>query len=239
MLTTLVAALFTGLLVVGVPALSYSTARNRQIREIPRVALYASAIFSQWLLTLLGLGVVFFVARPVLVQGFARVPLTEVLRWALPIALAALVALVLVVFCERRGWLPRESELVYLLIPETPREKLWSVLIVAPTAAFCEEFLFRGFLLAQLEQWFHSVPWAWVVCSVAFGLAHFYQGWSGMTRAGLLGALLAYPVVRLGNLYPSMFAHWLIDTVALVWLGPWMVQQSRKAERATLHDYEP
>jgi hypothetical protein len=175
----------------------------------------------------------------VLVQGFARVPLTEVLRWALPIALAALVALVLVVFCERRGWLPRESELVYLLIPETPREKLWSVLIVAPTAAFCEEFLFRGFLLAQLEQWFHSVPWAWVVCSVAFGLAHFYQGWSGMTRAGLLGALLAYPVVRLGNLYPSMFAHWLIDTVALVWLGPWMVQQSRKAERATLHDYEP
>jgi len=54
-----------------------------------------------------------------------------------------------------------------------------------------------------------------------------------------LGALLAYPVVRLGNLYPSMFAHWLIDTVALVWLGPCMVHQSLHAEWADRQDSEP
>ena len=76
----------------------------------------------------------------------------------------------------------------------------------------------------------HSISWAWVLCSVAFGLAHFYQGWSGMTRAGLLGALLAYPVVRLGNLYPSMLAHWLIDAVALAWLGPWLIRKRRSLE---------
>ena len=114
-------------------------------------------------------------------------------------------------------------DLVYLLIPETPREKLWAVLIVSPTAAFCEEFLFRGYLLTQFHDWLHSLLWAWVVSSVAFGLAHFYQGWSGMIRAGLLGALLAYPVVRWGNLYPAMLAHWMIDTVALLWLGSWMM----------------
>jgi membrane protease YdiL (CAAX protease family) len=230
MLTTLIAALFTGLLVVGVPALSYSTARNHQLREMPRLALYASAILSQWLLTLLGWGVVFVVAPSVLVKGFARLPLAEVLRWAAAIALASLGALVLVIAGERRGWLPQESELVNLLIPETPREKLWAILIVAPTAAFCEEFLFRGFLFAQLQQWLHSAPWAWVVCSAAFGLAHCYQGWSGMTRAGMLGALLTFPVARLGSLYPSMLAHWLIDAVALVWLGPWMLHKSLKAE---------
>jgi membrane protease YdiL (CAAX protease family) len=39
-------------------------------------------------------------------------------------------------------------------------------------------------------------------------------------RAAVLGALLAYPVVRLGSLYPSMLAHGLIDALALVWLGP-------------------
>jgi membrane protease YdiL (CAAX protease family) len=141
--------------------------------------------------------------------------------------LAALLALGVVIFCERRGWLPHESDLVYRLIPETTREKLWGALIIAPTAAFCEEFLFRGYLLTQLHDWLHSLSWAWVVCSLAFGLAHCYQGWSGITRAGLLGALLAYPVVRLGSLYPAMLAHWMIDAIALVWLGPWLLRKDK------------
>jgi membrane protease YdiL (CAAX protease family) len=222
MFTTLIAIVFTLVLVVGVPALSYSTARNSEIRKMPRLALYLSAAFSQWLLTVVGLGVVFLVARRVFVQGFAALPWSLTLEWGVGIAAAALLALSMVILCERRGWLPRESDLVYLLIPETPRERLWALLVIAPTAAFCEEFLFRGYLLTQLHDWLHSLLWAWVVSSLAFGLAHCYQGWSGMTRAGLLGALLAYPVVRSGSLYPAMLAHWMIDTVALLWLGSWM-----------------
>ena len=50
-----------------------------------------------------------------------------------------------------------------------------------------------------------------------------------MIRAGLLGALLAYPVVRWGNLYPAMLAHWLIDTVALLWLGSWMERKGSES----------
>ena len=223
MLSIVTAVIFTLLLVVGVPALSYATGRNPDIYAMPRLNLYLSAIFSQWLLTLIGGGVVFMIKRQVFVKGFAALPLGAAVGWSLGIALAALLALMMVIFCERRGWLPRESDLVYLLIPESPREKLWGAFIIAPTAAFCEEFLFRGYLLAQLHDWLHSMMWAWLACSVAFGLAHFYQGWSGMTRAGLLGALLAYPVVRWGSLYPSMLAHWMIDAVALVWLGPWMI----------------
>jgi membrane protease YdiL (CAAX protease family) len=229
MLTTLIAALFTALLVGGVPALSYSSTRNSQVRELPRLALYVSAVFSQWVLTVLGLGVVFLVARDVFRTGFRAVPLVDALGWAAGIALVSLLALGLVLLGERRGWLPQESELVSLLIPETTREKVWSVVIVAPTAAFCEEFLFRGFLLTQLNHWFHSVGWAWVACSVAFGLAHSYQGWSGMIRAGLLGALLAYPVMRFGSLYPSILAHWLIDAVVL-WLGRWLIPKDASLE---------
>ncbi len=230
MFTTLIAILFTLVLVVGVPALSYFTSRNSEIRKMPRLGLYHSAVFSQWLITVVALGVVFLIARKVFVKGFAALPLTPTLEWGAGIAVAALLALSLVILCERRGWLPRECDLVYLLIPETPREKLWAVLIVAPTAAFCEEFLFRGYLLTQMHDWLHSLLWAWVVSSVAFGLAHFYQGWSGMIRAGLLGALLAYPVVRWGSLYPAMLAHWMIDTVALLWLGPWMVRKDTATE---------
>jgi membrane protease YdiL (CAAX protease family) len=230
MFNTLIAALFTAMLVVGVPMLSYSTARNSQIRELPRLTIYASAVFSQWVLALLGSGVVFLVAPEVFRVGFRVLPLVDALGWAAGIALVSLLALGLVLLCEHRGWLPQESELVNLLIPETTREKVWSVAIVAPTAAFCEEFLYRGFLPTQLTHWFHSTGWAWVMCSVAFGLAHSYQGWGGMIRAGLLGALLAYPVVQFGSLYPSMLAHWLIDAVALIWLGRWLSRKDDSVE---------
>jgi uncharacterized protein len=231
---TATAIVFTLGLVVGVPALSYLTGRNSEIRKLPRLNLYGSAVLSQWILTLVALGVVFLIARNVFTRGFAVVALRPSLEWGVGIALAALVALGLVAWGEGQGWLPRESDLVYLLIPETPREKLWAALIVAPTAAFCEEFLFRGYLLTQFNDWLHSLLWAWVASSLAFGLAHFYQGWGGMTRAGLLGALLAYPVVRYGSLYPPMLAHWLIDTVALLWLGPWMLRREVAADRRML-----
>jgi membrane protease YdiL (CAAX protease family) len=225
MFTTLLAIVFSLVLVGGVPALSYSTARNTELWKIPRLGLYISAVFSQWLLTIVGLGVVYVVARKVFVQGFAAMPLRPALEWGAGITVAAVLGLGLVIWCEGRGWLPREPDLVYLLIPETSREKLWAFLILSPTAAFCEEFLFRGYLLTQLHDWLHSLMWAWVVSCVAFGLAHCYQGWSGMTRAGLLGALLAYPVVRWGSLYPAMLAHWMIDSAALLWLGPLMLRR--------------
>lgn len=219
MLSRLVAFLFIILLAAGVPALSFVTARQSQIRWIPRLSLYLSAVLSQWLLAGLGL-LVLLISRPVFAVGFRGVAPSVVIRWAGILAAISLAGLGISLLLERRGWWPRESELVYLLIPETRREKLWCVLILAPTAAFCEEFLYRGYFLAQLGQWFHSLSWAWGASSIAFGLAHVYQGWSGMLRAAVLGALLAYPVVRLGSLYPSMITHGLIDALALAWLGP-------------------
>ena len=233
MFTTLIAVLFALVLVVGVPALSYSTARNSEITRMPRLGLYLSAIFSQWLLTVIGVAVVYLAAREVFVRGFAALPWSVVLEWGVGVALAAILGLGLVVLAERRGWLPPESILVHLLVPETSHEKLWAVLIISPTAAFCEEFLYRGFLLQQTHDWSHSLLCAWVVSSVAFGLAHCYQGWSGVTRAALLGALLAYPVVRWESLYPAMLAHWMIDTVALLWLGPLVVPRHRTSERTS------
>jgi uncharacterized protein len=233
MFTTLIAVLFTLVLVAGVPALSYSTARSKDVGKLPRLGLYLSAVISQWLLTVVGLAVVFLVARKVFVRGFATMPLVPLLKSSAGIALAAILALTLVILGERRGWLPRESDLIYLLVPQTPREKVWAVLIISPTAAFCEEFLYRGFLLTQMHDWLHSLLWAWVVSSIAFGLAHCYQGWSGMARAALLGALLAYPVVHWGSLYPAMLAHWMIDSLALLWLGRWLAPNGAAGERPT------
>jgi membrane protease YdiL (CAAX protease family) len=227
MFTKLTATLFVLLLVVVVPILSSKTARRLRVRDIPRLALYLSAAISQWLLAALCLAVVLLTSRGLLLESFGVISLVELVRWVTIVTAACLGGLGAVIWLENRGLIPQESELVRLLIPETRREKLWAVLILAPTAAFCEEFVYRGYLLTELSHWFHSLIWAWVISSVAFGLAHAYQGWSGMTRAALLGALLAYPFVRLGNLYPSMLAHGLIDAVALAWLGPLMVRQEK------------
>ena len=146
--------------------------------------------------------------------------------WTGGLALGALAALGLVVTLERFGLWPEESDLVHLLIPETRREKLLAVCLVAPTAAFCEELLYRGYLHAQLLRWSDSVAAALILGAVAFGLAHAYQGVQGMARAALLGALLAVPVIRTGSLWPSMAAHFVIDAVALIWLGPRLLRRS-------------
>ena len=220
MLAKLAGILFVFLLVAGVPALSFLTARRPQLRVIPRLDLYLSAIISQWILAALGALVVLAAGPGFRATGFRAIAALACVRWAALLTGVALAALGLVLLLEHLGWWPEEHELVRLLLPETRREKLWAVLTLAPTAALCEEFLYRGYLLAQLGQWMRITPWAWVWSSVAFGMAHAYQGWNGMVRAVLLGGLLAYPMVHLGSLYPSMVAHFLIDALALAWLGP-------------------
>jgi membrane protease YdiL (CAAX protease family) len=225
MLARVLLVLFILFLVVGVPVLSLSTARDSQVRQMPRVALYLSAAISQWVLAGLGLLIFFLSSLSAFSIGFRTLAPVTALTWAGALAALSVVGIRLGLFFERRGWWPPEAELVYLLIPKTRQEKLWSVLLLAPTAALCEEFLYRGFLLAQLTQWLRSGAWAWAASSLAFGLAHVYQGWNGMLRASLLGALLAYPVIHFGSLYPSMLAHGLIDVLAFAWLGPKFLPQ--------------
>ncbi len=220
MLSELLGIFFAVLLFAGVPILSYVTAQDPRIRQAPRLALYFSAVLSQWILTGAGIMVVLVTTSNFARLGFRPVAFAAAASWTGALILISLAAMGATALLERLGWWPEESELVRLLIPTAAREKIWAVLVLAPTAGFCEEFLYRGFLLIQFTQWFHSVNWAWAASSLAFGLAHTYQGASGVARAALLGALLTYPVIHLGSLYPSMAAHFVIDAVALAWLGP-------------------
>jgi membrane protease YdiL (CAAX protease family) len=225
MLPRVLPVLFILFLVVGVPVLSLSTARDHQVCQMPRLALYLSAAISQWVLGGMGLLIFFLSSLSASSVGFRPLGPMATLTWAGALVTMSLAGILLGLFLERRGWWPPEAELIYLLVPKTRQEKLCSVLLLAPTAALCEEFLYRGFLLAQLTQWLHSGAGAWAGSSLAFGLAHAYQGWNGMVRASLLGALLAYPVIHFGSLYPSMLAHGLLDALAFAWLGPKFLPQ--------------
>jgi membrane protease YdiL (CAAX protease family) len=219
-------AAFVIVMVAVVPVLSYRTARSPEIFALPRTKLYSSAVISQWLLAVLGMAVFFLTSMSLSDVGLRPVSLRPFIVWTALPTVISLAALAIVVCLESIGWWPREPELVNALIPRTRLEKMWAVLLVAPTAAVCEELLYRGILLAELSRWFHCAALECAISSSAFGLAHLYQGFNGVVRAALLGALLAAPVIRLGSLYPSMASHFLIDVVALVWLGPKMLKKS-------------
>ncbi len=220
MLAEVARAVWVICLVVAVPTLSLKTTRPELLRQIPRLALYLSAVLSQWALVAATLAVVEISGGNWAALGLRSARLMTLAAWAIGLAGVIVSGLGGVLFLERRGWWPAEPETVLLLMPETRKEKWWALLIVAPTAGLCEEFLYRGFLLGALSAWFHSASWGLATSSLAFGLAHTYQGSQGVARATVLGALLAVSVLCTGSLYPAMLAHFLVDATALLWLGP-------------------
>lgn len=219
----IIRAVFVLLVLAGVPVLSISTVHSREILILPRKAVYFSAAVSQWLLALLTF--VIALITPGGLQAFHAIQPGAFGKWVGVLTLISLVGLGVVLVLEAKGWWPQESLWVQALIPRTTSEKFLGAVLIAPTAGFCEEFVYRGYLLGQLSHYLHSTVWAWIVSSLAFGMAHAYQKPNGVVRASLLGGLLAWPVVRLGSVYPSMVAHFLIDAVALVWLGSFSLKR--------------
>ena len=94
-------------------------------------------------------------------------------------------------------------------LPHTDRE-LRGFYGVSITAGIVEEIVYRGFVLWYLG---HFMPlWAAViVSSIAFGLAHGYQGASGALRCGLVGLAFGIVYVVTGSIWVPILAHILLD----------------------------
>lgn len=100
------------------------------------------------------------------------------------------------------------------------------------SAGFCEEAIFRGFVMRQAADAKLSVTIQILLSAILFGLAH--GGWGAVGPGGnfnivaaigatvstaILGLLLAIAfVVGKRSLTPVMFAHGLIDVVMEPWL---------------------
>jgi membrane protease YdiL (CAAX protease family) len=99
------------------------------------------------------------------------------------------------------------------------------------TAGFCEEVLFRAFLMTEFAKAGHGKVMQVFVPGLSFGLAHagyLNQGllvWLGiMLPTALLGMMwgIAYLLGR-RSLVPPMVAHFLNDATALPWILFFMV----------------
>lgn len=91
------------------------------------------------------------------------------------------------------------------------RVDLWGWLIVALCAGIGEEIVYRGVMLQLWERVSGSWGIAVAICSIAFALAHFLQGWRSMAIIAVM-ALSNHWIVRIsGNLYTAMFVHVTYD----------------------------
>lgn len=108
---------------------------------------------------------------------------------------------------------------------------LFAALVLGTTAGFCEEVLFRAFLMTEFAEAGYGKAVQVLVPGVAFGLAH-----AGYLNQGFLVWLgIAVPTAFLGmmwgiayllgrrSLVPTIVAHFLNDATALPWITFFMM----------------
>jgi uncharacterized protein len=89
-------------------------------------------------------------------------------------------------------------------------------LILASSMAtgYCEELLFRSYLMRRLGQAGLSPIWSGLVSSLLFGSGHGYQGIVGIVSGSLLGLYFAWRWHAGRNIHEIAIGHGLFDSAA-------------------------
>jgi hypothetical protein len=110
---------------------------------------------------------------------------------------------------DARASLRQQFGPVIAVLPRTRTELYWFG-GASLTAGFCEEFLFRGYFIWALAPWLGW--WGAAALSLSFfAVGHVYQGWNGVLRTGVVGALYTLVVALSGSLWPAIVLHALLD----------------------------
>ena len=125
------------------------------------------------------------------------------------------------------GWLGKQPDLDdFRILHHNIPMSLVALGLTWSLAAFGEEMVWRGYLMHRIADLFGRTGFAWGVstfaASAAFGLAHGYQGLTGVLTESFAGLWLAliYLATR-RNLAVPIIAHGIQDTidVVLLYLG--------------------
>jgi membrane protease YdiL (CAAX protease family) len=137
-------------------------------------------------------------------RGFAA--LAEDVGAAAVFWTAAVVVLAAIGLSLRAAGLSSPQKTLMAIAPSTPLEVLLWVML-SLSAGFCEEFVFRGYLLRQFSS-LRAGLWLGVVCSsLLFGISHGYEGAAGMIAIAAYGAMFCMLAIVRGSLRPGMLAH--------------------------------
>jgi membrane protease YdiL (CAAX protease family) len=187
-----------------------------RVESAERLGLYASTIAFQWFATLVvgwrawargvtagQLGLSWQGGINVFAVSIAGVMIFGLLHWLnlrrvgkLPVA--------------DRGPVQRLAERI---LPRSTSEFVL-YLVLALTAGICEEFLYRGFVMAILARAGFAPCGMVLVSSIFFGLAHLYQGRSGFVSTLLVGVVFGLARIAYHTLEPVILWHAAVDIVA-------------------------
>lgn len=98
---------------------------------------------------------------------------------------------------------------------------VFMIFVVWGSAGFGEELIARGFLLDRFSRLF-GTSMAVVAQAAVFGLAHSYQGLTGVVTIFVLALVFGAVYIKSGrNLWPVIAAHGLMDSlgVTAIYLG--------------------
>ena len=208
------ARMVTGL-IVRLPTMSLAQLPMIAGAEIEREPAYVASITTLWLV---GTGCWLVGTRDggAAAIGLVGLPALSLVAWSAGLTLGALG--IILVFREVARVLDvAETPLLRALLPQTARERtLFGVVSLA--AGTGEEVAYRGYLIPVLATVTGLGPAA-VVSTLVFGVLHVYQGWLGVLRTGVMGAMLAAGFLASGSLWPPMIAHVVIDLLAGIVLG--------------------
>lgn len=129
-------------------------------------------------------------------------------------AVSILVLMILTVRLHSGSRVPVSPDPQSALLPHTRRERVMWLLAISPTAAFCEEVAYRGFLLTLLR----PAIGIWVALGIQALLFSFHHGGlaQGLRAFSLRTAIalgLGLMVIWRGNLLAAMTVHFAIDSL--------------------------
>ena len=215
-------------------------ARLKRLLEKPaissteKIKLYAGTIAGQWVL-------VAVVAWRCVARGLSATELGLGSPWTVRLIVGAVVGAMLLCGLHwlrlmkagrMQGAAVESMRKLAVRILPTSRTELIPYLGLALTAGICEEFLYRGFVMAALGR-VGLATWAVVLASSAlFGLAHAYQGWGGVVGTFVIGLVFGVSREMYGNLFPAIVWHSGVDVVAGI-AGPRYLFRTAESREVT------
>ena len=186
----------------------------RNMNQGVLMVLLVSTIVMQWLFFILIYLAIFREETGLAGLGFKRIRGLDFI-WAISFLLAANLILSGLAWLLAQVGLPMPGEIALLIPTETEGKIIW--VLVSFTAGFCEESMFRGYLMTRLRLVGKLRGWVIpvILSAVTFGACHAYQGLPGFIVLSVYGSMFALLYIRSGSIWPCVIAHFLQDFSAL------------------------
>jgi membrane protease YdiL (CAAX protease family) len=181
-----------------------------------REAVYLSSMLSQWIFVAIISLWWWYQDRDfqTLMLGLPQMGFIQLAWLALIIAYGLLVVrytLYIIADPERhKNWYQRLHNSPGIDVTPARQSQLRSWWLVSLTAGFCEEFIYRAFVLWLLGLYLSPLL-ALLVMALLFGIGHRYQGREGIWMTAALGLFMGIIYLHTDTLWIAALAHAVID----------------------------